>query len=312
MELSLLLAQQIIALFIMMLVGFVLVKLDLLKVSASDVLATLVVYVFSPCVILRSFVNADYSKETFSGLLIATFGALIVHIIYISLSKLGEKFLGFNNIEKASLVYSNAGNLIIPLVAATLGDEWVFYSCAYIMANTFIFWSHGKSVICKEPSIDLIKAIKNPNNIAIILGFILFLMDVELPSLVDTVTGNFGNMIGPASMMVIGILMATVKFKSIFTNKRAYAICFGRLILYPMITILFFCFSGIMNLHPQADQILLVTILAAAAPCAANVTQVAQLYHQDSQYASALNVMSVIFCVVTMPIMVAVYQMFLR
>ena len=112
-------------------------------------------------------------------------------------------------------------------------------------------------------------------------------------------------------MMVIGMLIASIQLSSVFKNVRAYMISFGRLILYPLITILVFCFSGILNLHPQASQILLVTLLAAAAPCAANVTQVSQLYHKDSLYASALNVMSVIFCVITMPFMVAIYQILL-
>lgn len=311
MELSLLLAEQIISLFLMMIIGFLLVKIDLLKVEDSDILAKLVVFVFSPCVIVQSFVNANYTKETFSGLIVAMLGATIVHIIYIALSKIGEKILHLNNIEKTSLVYSNAGNLIIPLVAATLGDEWVFYSCAYIIVSTILFWSHGKSVICEEPHMELMKVIKNPNIIAIILGLLLFITKIKLPSILNTCTSSLGVMIGPASMMVIGMLIANIRLSSVFKNVRAYMISFGRLILYPLITILVFCFSGILNLHPQASEILLVTLLAAAAPCAANITQVSQLYHKDSLYASALNVMSVIFCVITMPFMVAIYQILL-
>ena len=176
MELSILLAEQIIALFLMVILGFLLVKIHLLKVDDSDVLSKLVVFVFSPCVLIQSFTHTHFSISTLSGLLLAIFGAAIVHVIYIALSKLGERFLGLNNIEKASLIYSNAGNLIIPLVSATLGDEWVFYSCAYIIVSTFLFWSHGKSVICEETKIELKKVITNPNILAIILGLI-FLFD---------------------------------------------------------------------------------------------------------------------------------------
>ena len=309
MELSFLLAQQILSLFLMMVVGYLIVKLDLLDVSAGDVLATLGVYVFSPCIIFRSFVKAEFSKETLMGFLIAAFGAVVVHILYIAMSRLGEKIFQFNNIEKASLTYSNAGNFILPLVAATLGEEWVFFSCAYIMINTFVFWTHGKTVICKEKSVDLVKALRNPNNVATVLGFLCFLFGIRLPAIVDSVTASFGNLVGPAGMLVVGILMTNVDFKEVFSNKRAYMICFGRLILYPLITVLFFRFSGIMQLHPQTEQFLLVTVLAAAAPCAANVTQVAQIYHQDAKLAGTLNVMSVIFCILTVPVIVGIYQM---
>ena len=310
MELSILLAEQIIALFLMVILGFLLVKIHLLKVDDSDVLSKLVVFVFSPCVLIQSFTHTHFSISTLSGLLLAIFGAAIVHVIYIALSKLGERFLGLNNIEKASLIYSNAGNLIIPLVSATLGDEWVFYSCAYIIVSTFLFWSHGKSVICEETKIELKKVITNPNIIAIILGLIFFLTGFRLPSILDSCTASLGNMIGPASMLVIGMVIAEMDLKRVFTNRRAYMVCFGRLVLYPLITILVFCFSGILTLHEQASHILLVTLLAASAPCAANVTQIAQIYHKDAIYASSINVITVVFCMITMPIMTAIYFIF--
>lgn len=310
MELSILLAEQIIALFLMVILGFLLVKIHLLKVDDSDVLSKLVVFVFSPCVLIQSFTHTHFSISTWSGLLLAIFGAAIVHVIYIALSKLGERFLGLNNIEKASLIYSNAGNLIIPLVSATLGDEWVFYSCAYIIVSTFLFWSHGKSVICEETKIELKKVITNPNILAIILGLIFFLTGFRLPSILDSCTASLGNMIGPASMLVIGMVIAEMDLKRIFTNRRAYMVCFGRLVLYPLITILVFCFSGILTLHEQASHILLVTLLAASAPCAANVTQIAQIYHKNAVYASSINVITVVFCMITMPIMTAIYFIF--
>ena len=310
MELSILLAEQIIALFLKVIMGFLLVKIHLLKIDDSDVLSKLVVFVFSPCVLIQSFTHTHFSISTLSGLLLAIFGAAIVHVIYIALSKLGERFLGLNNIEKASLIYSNAGNLIIPLVSATLGDEWVFYSCAYIIVSTFLFWSHGKSVICEETKIELKKVITNPNILAIILGLIFFLTGFRLPSILDSCTASLGNMIGPASMLVIGMVIAEMDLKRIFTNRRAYMVCFGRLVLYPLITILVFCFSGILTLHEQASHILLVTLLAASAPCAANVTQIAQIYHKDAVYASSINVITVVFCMITMPIMTAIYFIF--
>ena len=39
------------------------------------------------------------------------------------------------------------------------------------------------------------------------------------------------------------------------------------------------------------------------------ITQLAQIYGKDSRYASVINVMSVIFCIITMPVMVLSYEM---
>ena len=54
----------------------------------------------------------------------------------------------------------------------------------------------------------------------------------------------------------------------------------------------------------------LITILAASAPAAATITQFAQLYNKHPGYASIMNVMSVIFSIVSMPLMVMIYQLF--
>jgi len=55
MELSILLAEQIVAMFFTMAVGYVVVKIGLFRESDSKVLSNVVVYICSPCVIIDSF-----------------------------------------------------------------------------------------------------------------------------------------------------------------------------------------------------------------------------------------------------------------
>ena len=64
-----------------------------------------------------------------------------------------------------------------------------------------------------------------------------------------------------------------------------------------------------MGIHKDAKQILLVVFLASSSTAAAMVTQLAQIYDADAKYASVINVMSIIFCIITMPLMVMLYDM---
>ena len=75
-----------------------------------------------------------------------------------------------------------------------------------------------------------------------------------------------------------------------------------------LIIVFLFKLSGLTNLSKDAIQIFLITILAASAPAAATITQFAQLYNKHPGYASVMNVMSVIFSIITMPLMVMIYQ----
>ena len=50
-------------------------------------------------------------------------------------------------------------------------------------------------------------------------------------------------------------------------------------------------------------------MLAICTPSASTLTQMAQVYGKDADYASAINVVTTLLCIVTMPLMVALYQM---
>lgn len=307
MELSVLLIEQIATLFLMMIVGYVLVKTKLLKTEDSRILSNIVVYICSPCVIVNAF-QIKVTEEKIMGLLLAAAGVLIVHILLIGGVRLLAHPFHLNAIEKASIIYSNAGNLIVPLVASVLGQEWVFYTTGYMIIQTVLIWTHGVGVIRQETTQNYKKILLNPNIISIGIGLFLFLSGIRLPQPVTDCVASFAGMIGPVSMLVIGIIIGNVDLKWVFTQKRPYFICFLRLIAFPLVIMGIFALTGMGRMHKDAEYILLVVLLAGMAPAAAMVTQLAQIYNKDARYASVINVMSVIFCILTMPLMVFIYE----
>lgn len=308
MELSILLMQQICQLFIMIFFGFLLVKTKVLKASDSQPISKLILFVVSPCAIINSFA-IEFTPDKLIGVGLAALGAVLVHIIFIPLTEALSRIFGFAPIEKATIIYSNSGNLIIPLVSAILGQEWVLYTSGYMVVQTILLWTHAKSLVCNEKSYDLKKIFLNINMIAIFVGICLFLFNITLPNIVMTAIENVGGMIGPLAMIVIGMLIGEMSFVNVVKEKRTYLICLFRLVVYPLIIVLLFHLTGLTHITPDASQIFLITILAASAPAAATITQFAQLYHKHPGYASVMNVMSVVFSIITMPLIVLVYQL---
>lgn len=308
MDLSFLLIQQICQLFIMLFFGFILVRTKILTVDDSKILSKLLLYVACPCAIINSFM-IEYTSDKLIGLGISFIGAILVHLIFIPLASFFGKIFGFTSIEKATLIYSNSGNLIIPLVGSILGEEWVIYSSGYMVVQTILLWTHAKSLVCNKKSYDLKKIFLNINILAIILGIILFIFKIQLPSILLGTCSKVGAMMGPLAMIVIGMLIGEMDILSIFKEKRTYLISFLRLIVFPLIIIIIFKIFNIVNLTNDASNILLITILAACAPPAATITQFAQLYNKHPGYASIMNVMGVIFSIITMPLMIMIYQL---
>lgn len=147
--------------------------------------------------------------------------------------------------------------------------------------------------------------------ISIFIGVILFFTRIRLPEIIGNTLSAVGSMIGPASMFVTGMLFASMNLKQIFTNKRVYFISFLRLIAVPLFSLILLKISHLASLSADGNQIMLIVFLAVITPSASTVTQMCQVYGNDSRYASAINVVTTLFSIITMPLMVMLFQMIL-
>ena len=125
-------------------------------------------------------------------------------------------------IERATIIYSNAGILVIPLVQELLGQEYVIYSSAYIAVQLILIWTHCKNMLCEEEKLEWKKVLLNVNIISIIAGVVLFIFRIQLPSGAQDVLNMMNNMIGPLGMLLAGMVIAEVPLKTVFTRKRIY------------------------------------------------------------------------------------------
>lgn len=310
MHISMLLMEQIVELFIMIFMGFALVKAGIVKDEESKVLSKIVLYLVIPCVIVNAF-QVDYTAQTVKGLMIAFVASVILQIILLIIVAVMGKVLSLNEVEVASVYYSNSGNLIVPIVTFILGKEWVLYGCVFMSVQLVFLWTHCKKIISRERSYDWKKIVLNINMISIAVGVVLFFTRIRLPEVIDNTIGAVGNMIGPASMIVTGMLFAGMNLKQIFANKRVYFVSFLRMLVVPLIALVLIKGSRLANLSADAPKIMLIVFLAVITPSASTVTQMCQVYGNDSQYASAINVVTTLSAIITMPVMVLLFENFI-
>ena len=307
MHISILLMEQIIQLFLMIFMGFLIVKAKLLNSEDSKILSIIVLYLIIPCVIINAF-QVDYTPQTVKGLLIALAGSVMTQVILLIVVSILGRVFHLNEVEVASIYYSNSGNLIVPIVTFILGKEWVLYGCVFMSVQLVFIWTHCKKIISRESTYDWRKIVLNINMISIAIGIVLFLTRIHLPEDINSTLSAVGGMIGPASMIVTGMLFAGMDFKQIFASKRVYFVTFLRLIVVPAIALVLIKFSYLASLSSNGPKIMLIVFLAIITPSASTVTQMCQVYENDSQYASAINVVTTLLAIVTMPLMVMLFQ----
>ena len=308
MQISLLLMEEIIKLFVIMFMGYAVVKAGLMKPSESKSVSVIMVYLVIPCVILNAF-QVEYTPDVQKGLLLACAAAVAVQILFLLLTAILKKPLHLDVIERATIIYSNAGILVIPLVQELLGQEYVIYSSAYIAVQLILIWTHCKNMLCEEDKLEWKKVLLNVNIISIIAGVVLFIFRIQLPSGAQDVLNMMNNMIGPLGMLLAGMVIAEVPLKTVFTRKRSYLSAALRLFIYPVFVL------GLMKVIQtfasiqDSKQILLTVYLASITPACATVTSMAQLYDKDAAYSSSLYVLTTLLSIATMPVMVGLFEM---
>ncbi len=305
---ALLLFQKIASLFLCLGAGFLLVKLKLLKSTDSRILTILCIYLILPCVIIQAF-QLELTAEVRQGFVFALVLSLVVNIVLILLAKALGKALKLSAIEQAALIYSNATNLNFPLIIAIMGNEWIIYASAYVCVQLVMVWTIGVSLISGQNSASWKKILFNCNLISVVIGILLMVTGIRLPKIVAEAMSLTSPMLGPLSMIMIGMLLAGIDLKAAFTDKRVYLVTFLKLIVVPGIVLLLMKLCGAADMVGKGVSLTYLVFLAVIAPTGVIVPQLAQLYDRDAEHAGTINVVTTLLCIATMPLMTELYRL---
>lgn len=310
MQISILLAQQIAQLFLILIMGYAVVKAGLLKASDSKVLSVLMVYLVCPCMILNAFQIED-TPDIRRGLVYAMIVAAAMHVVLLAFTALLRRPLKLDVIEQVNTIYSNAGALVIPLVQALLGSEYVIYSCAFIIVQTVLIWTHANACLQGSFSFQWKKLLENVNILAILAGMLLYLTHWQLPGMLQNTVTNMGSMIGPMGMLLAGMAIAEKPLRDVFCTRRNYLPTVLRLVVCPLVVLVLLLVCHASSWVADGKNILMTVYLAAITPACATVTSMAQLYDRDAAHSSALYVLTTLLSIITMPVMIGLFDLLL-
>lgn len=300
MEIFLILVEKLILMFLFMLVGVVLFKKKIISESGSESLAGMLINLILPSVILNGFL-VERSAERIYGLGISVAVSVISLLAAILISRI---FFKKNPIGNFAAAFSNPGFFGIPLIVSVLGSECVFYVAPFVACLNILQWSYGVSLLKGEKvSLTFKKLATSPFIISLVIGLVLFFVQIPLPAVVKSVVSTSANLNTPIAMMVSGIYLAKSNIKEMFTRKDLYGISAVRLLVIPAISCLLFC------LIPDVfSDVRMTLFLAAACPVGSNVAVYAQLHKKNYGYAVQTVVLSTILSMLTIPLWVLLVQ----
>ena len=174
--------------------------------------------------------------------------------------------------------------------------------CGFIIAFNIALFSYGIWLFEHKVSLKLLKSIvTNPNIIAVVLGMVIFLAGIKLPSFITDAVGFVGGATTPLSIICIGFMLSRADFKTIFKKWRLVAVALVQLVLGPLTT------WGLLTALHFPIEVIQVCTLIQALPTATSLGLFATKYGGNNIESSELVVASTLLSVVTMPVMILIF-----
>ncbi len=291
-------ATQVLTLFILIGVGFLIRKLRLINEMSLAQINTILLVIINPCMILSAF-QSNLDLTLLSGILFAAISAVATHVIGAVIAKFAFRKveLSKSKVLQFSVVFSNCGFMCLPLLYALLGSTGVLFGSMYVAVFNIGTWTYGVLLLTgNRADINFKRALINPGTITLLIALPLYLLQIKLPGILQLVIGHIAGMNTPVAMMIIGAQLAAIPLLSMFRDKTVFAGSFLRLIIVPGIMLL------ILSQFPIDRTLLMSCLIPAMAPTAAAATLFATRYKQDVATSTRMIALSTLFSILTMPV----------
>ena len=300
------LSEQMVLLFVLIFVAYIASKVGLLPKNSNKVIADLVVNITNPATILYAVGTSSHalSNTTVLGILGLTIvvlgGQMLLGSGYTKALRLKADTAG---VYRFMLVFSNCGFLGYPVLRALYGGEAVFVASMYVLIFQILSFTYGVRQISAGSAASRefdIKKFCTPMVITSLLALVLYLTNVRFHPMVLETLSLLDRITSPASMLVIGCVLASYPLKTIFGRWHVYLFCVVRLIVIPVIV------WAILRLFITDSLILGVMVVLSAMPAATNTVLLTAKYGGDEPTAASGLFLSTLLSLITLPVLLRI------
>ncbi|MEI3252655.1 MAG: hypothetical protein V8R76_01995 [Faecalibacterium sp.] len=210
--------------------------------------------------------------------------------------------LKLDAVEQVNVIYSNAAALVIPIVQALLGEEYVVYSCAFVIVQLVLLWTHASACLQGSARLEWRKLLTNVNLIAIAAGALLYWLHLHCVLNHQHTEQCWQDCSWQCCWQALPL-------PSVGTANHlpVFLCCSG----VPLVIVLLLWAVHASLWIPDGKPILMTVYLSAITPACATVTSMAQLYDRDASHSSAIYVLSTLLSILTMPLMIGLFELLL-
>ncbi|MCH3949642.1 MAG: AEC family transporter [Acidaminococcus sp.] len=297
--------QQMIIFVIIMVVGAVARKHQILTPENQPQITKLVLNIAYPAIILSGVTGDGPHMEGME--LARAFGVIVAMLaILLICARILPKVMGFKKAEQGIVnvmfVFTNVGFMGVPMIDGIYGKDALIYMTVLLIPFNLLFFSYVIQTIKGggERTPFQWKSLVNPGMISCFLAIILYLSNLKVPYIIAAAVRMIGSMTGPLAMMLLGSFLLDSDWKQII-NRRIVVFTIIKMLILPIAVTL------LLKQFVDNTYLLAVCMAALATPSGNVIPLLAALYNKEGYPVSVQGVaVTTGAAVVTMPVVALV------
>lgn len=295
--------QQIVVIFLEVLLGAVGVKCGVITDRDSKFLSNFVMKLLLPCTMLASAsVEGGRAIVVQMGQGFLLMGAL--YVLTTGACLLLARARGYTPGQRAVLVGTaampNCGFVGIPLASAVLGAELgMVYATAAMASYNVWFFTYVTQLFYPGQKLEP-KTLVTPTNLATLAMVVLLATGVRLPAPVQSFCSAVGGCTTPLALIIVGMLLANSDLKALVSKPFLYLVTALRGLVFPL------AFMLVLRLLPLDRTMCMGLAVIASCPAGSLAAVLAKQSGTEEELASQAVAQSTLFMLVTVPVMLTV------
>lgn len=283
--------------------GYVLRRRGMISESCIPGCSKILLYLCQPCLYIYTF-HIPFSAEKLGRIGIFAALCLTVHAVM-----LGIAFLVLNKRSRERVIYrimtvacafGNCAFFGIPVIEALMPEaasDVIIYTTVYAFIMNTIAWTVGSAIIARDVHyISAKKLFLNPTMIGFAIGMLIFVTGITLPSDLLSMITTIARMSTPLSMLIMGMRLAGMDFRHVFTNRAVYVTVAVKQFGLPLIAFALVCFL------PISLEIKETFFITCACPVASIVLNFSEIIGEGQEDAANAVLLGTMLSIVTLPI----------
>ncbi len=285
--------------------GYALCKMKRASADHLSTLSAVLLYIGTPCLLISTFLQLDLTTKIIVDMGLFFGITFLLQTVFMALIWLifRKKYEDAKyRILTVASIMGNVGFFGLPVIRSILPGvpEVLSYSAMYTVSMNIFSFTVGVFCLTRDRKYMSLKAaFCNPTLFGFALALPLYLTRAGsyLPSVLIQSIQTVADMTVSLCMIILGIRLATVSLKKLFTRPFVYLICLSKQLVFPL-----FCLA-VVSLFPMEYPMKAALVILAGTPCASIILNLAEMYHSETELSANCVLLSTMSCFLTIPLL---------